>query len=41
MAARRAKDLDDILGSALTNLKPDDVGPERPYPVLQLGNDTG
>lgn len=41
MAAPRAKDLDDILGIALTNLKPDGVGPERHYPVGVLGNDMG
>ena len=41
MAAPRAKDLDDILGNALTNLKPDEVGPERHCPVGVRGNGMG
>ena len=41
MAAPRAKDLDDILGNALTNLKLDQIGPERLCPLGVLGNDTG
>ena len=39
MAARRAKDLDDILGNALTDLKLDDVGPGRHRAASVLGND--
>jgi hypothetical protein len=41
MASPRAKDLDDILGNALTILKPVGVGPERHCAVGMLGNDMG